>query len=80
MAGAITLGMAVYSSKTYSARLFRQVDTLRLIVDGVDGLQSSITDSDIATLPTSDLEEWAAQYQVVYSKIENRVKLSRVGE
>lgn len=78
VAAAITSGMAMYSSKTYSARHFRQVDTLRLIVDSVDGLQSSIADTDIPTFSHSALNKWADQYQVTYSKSQNRVKLCRV--
>lgn len=72
--------MAVYTSKTYSARSFRKVDALRLIIDSIDGLQDTIATSDIAELPHSELEKWASNYQVLYSKVnENgqiRVKLS----
>lgn len=79
-AAMITFTMAVYTSKTYSARSFRKVDALRLIIDSIDGLQDTIATSDIAELPHSELEKWTPNYQVLYSKVnENgqiRVKLS----
>lgn len=67
-AAAATATMAAYAYKTYSARTFRQVDVLRLLVDCVDGLQEANAEKDISGLSRSELESWASRCRVMYEK------------
>lgn len=78
-AAAATAAMAAYRYRTYSARQFRQVDVLRLVVNCLDGLQEANAEKEIAGFPRAKLENWAAHCRVVYEKDkegeQTRVKL-----
>lgn len=69
-AAAITTTMAVYVHQTYSARVLRRVDALRLVVDCVDGLQRVRLDQGMVSFSNSELEKWASHHRIAYEKVD----------
>jgi hypothetical protein len=68
--------MVVYTSNTASAKANRQVNVVRLLVDGVVGLQES--KADIAEATNHDLDKWAANYKVWYTSVEDDKRVVRI--
>jgi hypothetical protein len=59
--------MAMYSAKTYSAQVFRQIEPLRVVLDAVDGLQADKSEiAEVAGLPNDRMTKWAKNYRVRY--------------
>ncbi|KAK4888597.1 hypothetical protein LTR27_012549 [Elasticomyces elasticus] len=82
-AAGVTVGMSVYASGTHSARTFREVDVMRLVLDAVGGLardgRSEIHAKDDVM---ETVEERAKTCKVEYVKIvedeEVTIKLRRI--
>ncbi|KAK8221627.1 hypothetical protein IWZ01DRAFT_51998 [Phyllosticta capitalensis] len=78
-AAAITAAMAVYTARTVSARTFRLVDPLRLVIDCGQGLQEAIQDlaaSAPHSLPSDRLEKWAQGLVVAYAEVDENGELA----
>ncbi|KAL1392757.1 hypothetical protein HDK64DRAFT_306229 [Phyllosticta capitalensis] len=78
-AAGITAAMALYTARTLSARTFRQVDPLRLILDCGQGLQEAIQDlaaSAPPSLPNDRLEKWAQGLVVTYAEVAENGELA----
>lgn len=70
-AGLVTGCMALYAAGSASARAFRQMGVVRLLVDGVAGLREDA--DEMARLGgggNGELDAWAAGYKVRYSRVE----------
>lgn len=61
--------MAAYSHSTYSARVFWEVDALRLIMDCANGMQEISVEKDVAVFYHSELEPWAFRHRAVYKNV-----------
>jgi hypothetical protein len=83
MAATVVLAMVVYTSKTVSARIFREVNMFRLLVDTAGGLYKDIKPVVDAGFENSEMEDWANDYKVGYESMvaegEARVRLRSVG-
>jgi hypothetical protein len=66
-AAAMPVGMAVYTGKTDSARIFRDVNLIRLLVDAT-GLYEEVKPMADAQIPNQELENWADGYLAKYEK------------
>lgn len=72
IAALLTTSMALYTARTWSAKTFRQMDPLRLVVDCGEGLQEDIRAMGVLqSLPNASLSKWAAARMVRYSRAED---------
>lgn len=83
LAALVVSAMAVYASNTVSARTFREVNALRLLVDGAGGLGPEIKVVADAGLANGEMERWAGECKVRYVNAvvegESRVRLRPTG-
>ncbi|KAK4899160.1 hypothetical protein LTR27_003390 [Elasticomyces elasticus] len=85
LAAGATIGMSYYASGTYSAKTFREVDTMRLVLDALEGLsprQEGVSERREAGARVEALEEIIKKCRVEYIKTvedgEVTIKLRRV--
>lgn len=83
LAASTVSAMAVYASKTKAARTFREVNALRLLIDGAGGLGPEIKIIADAGLGSREMEKWADECMVEYVNVveegEPRVRLRSMG-
>ncbi|RDW58479.1 hypothetical protein BP5796_12409 [Coleophoma crateriformis] len=84
IAAALPAAMTMYVSKTLSARTFRDVDAVRLLVDAADGLHEEAKDISNLGLGNGDMEKWVDGCKVEYQQTivdgETRFKLRPVNK
>ena len=65
-AASISLSLIISSRRTVSYRIWRDVDTLRLLVDSVNGLRFDPMLKDLHDLSNQEMEQRAEPYRVKY--------------
>ncbi|KAH7060537.1 hypothetical protein B0J12DRAFT_649255 [Macrophomina phaseolina] len=69
-AGAVTAGLAWAARASVSGRAFRQVDAVRVVVDGAAGLGGARAEAAQMGMASNDaLDAWAGRYKVRYEKL-----------
>ncbi|RDW57023.1 hypothetical protein BP6252_13895 [Coleophoma cylindrospora] len=68
IAAALPAAMTMYVSKTISARTFRDVDAVRLLVDAADGLHEEAKDISNLGHGNGDMEKWVDDCKVEYQQ------------
>jgi hypothetical protein len=72
VASVVTVAMAINARNSISARTHREVNAVRLLLDGVSGLRDSKEDmSMMAQRSNGELESWAAGYKVRYTTLDH---------
>jgi hypothetical protein len=72
VASIVTGAMAISARNSVSARTHREVNAVRLLLDGVSGLRNSKEDmSMMAQKSNGELESWAAGYKVRYTTLDH---------
>ncbi|KAF2401716.1 hypothetical protein EJ06DRAFT_555371 [Trichodelitschia bisporula] len=66
LAGVITLGFTFVSWRTVGFRLWRPVDSLRVIIDSAHSFRDDPTVQEMSGADTETLEEWATKFHVKY--------------
>jgi hypothetical protein len=72
VASVVTGAMAINARNSISARTHREVNAVRLLLDGVSGLRDSKEDMSLmAQRSNGELESWAAGYKVRYTTLDH---------
>lgn len=74
--------LVVATMKTWSWKIFRQVDITRLVVDcvGADLGNNNSTFSQMVRASDDELEEWAGRYRVIYERVADTLDMKGCGQ